>query len=135
MLSPESDLSEFELGYLSGMLDADGSIIVGLSQGKYMSVKVYFYNNSLDIIERLQTMIGEKYCSIYVNDRSGKVEYRLSVKNGGRIKLLSKLKLIMKEKRREIAMEILEAQANKDTERYPYLLDEWEREIGKELKK
>lgn len=128
-------LSDFDIGYLSGMLDADGSITVSLVKGKYLSVRIRFYNNNLDIIERLKSMIGEEYCSVYVNDRSGKVEYALSINNGGRIKLLSAMKLIMKEKRREIAIEILTAQANKDIERYSYLLDEWEREIGRSLKK
>lgn len=125
-------LTEKQFGYLGGILDADGSIIVTRNKGESFYVRVVFYNNSFEIIEYLIDLIGEE-TSIYKNDRSGKIEYHLIVKNGTRLWLLENVELIFKEPKRILAIEMIKAQMNKETERYSYLTDEWERLIGRQL--
>lgn len=128
-----SDLTEKQFGYLSGILDADGSIIITRNKGESYYVRVVFYNNSFEVIEYLIDLIGEENISIYKSDRSGKIEYHLIVKNSARLWLLENVELIFKEPKRKLAIEMIKAQQNKETERYSYLTDEWERLIRRKL--
>lgn len=133
-------MDDFDRGFISGFLDADGSIIIRKLKSGSATVAVQFYNNNIDTLVYLQEKIGKEYCSLYVTDKGDRMSFSLNVKKAMLLDLLKQLNLVMKEKRRVLAIKLLEMQltplkmrTQANRARIEMLIEEWEKEIHKKL--
>ena len=107
--APVNTLTEFDRGWIGGLIDGDGSIHMGISLGNW-DIYVAISNTNLRMLEFLADMIGqgfiilksegtEKHKAIY--------EYRLKARNALRA-LLPILKLYDKDEQRKLVAEALD---------------------------
>jgi hypothetical protein len=120
-------------GFISGMLDADGTIC--MKNRPSPNIVVSFYNDSQVLIQRIREIIGEEKTNLYIDARNGKISYNLTVKARYMEEVLSSLRLVMKEDKRLIAIEYIRAKRCGDERRISELVEAWERVNGRELTK
>lgn len=97
-------LNSYEKGFISAFIDTDGSICLdNVNTRKTPRIAVYFNNNSIELLERVRDMIGiEKSFKL----KKGSRNYALVYYRAQAVELLKQVKLIVKEHRREVAIEL-----------------------------
>lgn len=122
------ELNEYEKGFISGFLDADGSLIVikrksEIKRGWTISTMVCFSNNDITILKYIQKLIGVKGTLITVQDKRSdkyKDQSRLTYNANIARELLPQLKLIHKEDKRLMMLDILNTKRKDNKFRYDY---------------
>lgn len=122
-------LNDYESGFISGFLDADGSLIIikkknkKVKRGWTIDIMVCFSNNNISLLKYIQQLIGIDGTFITVQDsRSDKFndQSRLTYNANTARKLLPQLKLIHKEDKRIMMLDILNTKQEKNSFRYDY---------------
>ena len=119
---PIAKFTDYERGFIEGFLDADGSIVVGLPS-RYVScrIRVKFFNNDVLLLEKIISIMGKKKrIHSYGSDttlRHKKLRYRpfaVVYANRDAYEILSQITLVSKEKKRQMALRILEIISQND---------------------
>lgn len=106
--APINKLSEFDRGWISGLVDGDGGLHFGRSKGKW-DIYLYVSNTNLSMLEFLADMIGQGF--IILKSEASEThkacyEYRVKAQNA-LADLLFVLKLHDKEGQRKLMLEAL----------------------------
>lgn len=113
--APVNKLTEFNRGWISGLIDGDGSIHMGLSLGNW-DIYVAISNTNLRMLEFLSDMIGQGFV-VLKSEKTDKhkaiFEYRLKARNALR-DLLPLLKLYDKDGQRKLVVEALDLLLKKE---------------------
>ncbi len=132
------NLNEYDRGFISGFLDADGSLIVikrktkNVKKGWSIDTMLCFSNNDKSILEYIQEMIGVKGTLITVQDkRSDRYNDQSRLTYNAKIarELLPQLKLIHKEDKRLMMIDILNTK--RQDHKYRYDFDKLEPKLEK----
>lgn len=112
-------LSEYEKGFVEAFIDTDGYIQVGRhkkpksKRGWEVLIRLRFSNNSIQILEKLQNILG---CGCIYEQQitsGGNKHYVLQITQNGCRQILPQLKLTIKEDKRKLALQILDLIRNK----------------------
>jgi len=115
--APVNTLTEFDRGWISGLIDGDGSIHMGQSVGQW-DIYVAVSNTNLPMLEYLMDMTGQGFIvlkSKVTKDHKAIFEYRLKARNALR-DLLPLLKLYDKDSQRKLVVEALDILIRKELE-------------------
>lgn len=102
-------LSPYERGFIEGFLDADGCITLG-SYGKNRRTprfNVSFSNNSVDILNKIQKILGINK-SLVLKETGSFKNYQFALSPKESYALLKQITLVVKEHRRKIGIECYE---------------------------
>ena len=99
-------LEGYDKGYIEAALDTDGSIGIYHIKGKNKfspRVKTSFYNNNIDLLWKIAKILGKG--RPYSTMRN---VWQLDYHNQDSYEILTQIELVVKEKKRFIALEIIE---------------------------
>ena len=131
------NLSKYEQGFIEGFLDTDGSIFVCKTERKtkyrrkwVIRVYVTFVNNSKDLLEKVKNILGLEQKNILIGQKATimkaptnskeyhtKDTFRLSLSHSEIRELLPQIELVLKEKKRQKALVILDYLSKYDYKR------------------
>ena len=100
-------LNDYEKGFIEAFLDTDGGIY--LAKGKHIKqgVVVTFFNNNRKLLEKVVKILDLKD-PVFVEKKNKNISYELRIRQVAIVKpLLEQITLVIKEKRRKIALELL----------------------------
>lgn len=105
-----NELNDYERGFIEGALDADGSITLskGSSKRKHFStpsIVVVFSNNNREWLLKIQKILGKK---VALTHKKGTKNFDMKYTSWNAYWILKQIRLIVKEPRRLIAIEIFD---------------------------
>lgn len=113
------ELGEYELGYIAGFIDGEGSIYLvktknkGNKKGYSLHPKLSLYNTRKEALEIIRRLIGgggyskRLWSDKRLDKKHKKENYILELYSGEIAKLLPKIKLLIKEKQRKLILKAL----------------------------
>jgi len=114
-------LTEYERGWLAGILDSDGHLYFGRPKSKKYKnwrISVEVSNINLQFLEKIREVIGSGSIHPYYSRKKEWLpayNYKLMARDGIE-KLLSQLTLIVKEKQRKLLLEAIQILEGEKTE-------------------
>ena len=108
-------LTDYEKGFIEASIDTDGSILLYNAKVKITKkgwsprIILVFYNNSIQFLDKIQKILGTS--KNYIKKKSNiskNINYELRYHHADCRCILPQLRLVIKEKRRILALEILE---------------------------
>ena len=100
-------LSEYERGYISGIIDGEGSIFIYKRKTRQYCLMLAVTNTNRELLEEIKFLIGGQIQTV---KRRGnhKTCYILQVHSNGLRRLLPNIRLLVKEEQRLLALYMLE---------------------------
>jgi hypothetical protein len=139
--TPELKMTDFEKGFVVGMIEGEGSIILYASRGKIYP-RIVIYNSNLELLRRIQAIIGG-HISKNRKATERKVScYALWIHQITQIKkILEELTpyLITKKRRAELLLKYINQRIKSNSRCYTndviQVLDEWNKMLKEEEEK
>ena len=75
MMKKERKLTPYEKGFLEGMIEGEGSIIIYRPKNRIINIRLTISNTSLNLIQKIKNIIGSGYIQ---PKKDGSYEYRMS---------------------------------------------------------
>ena len=98
------ELTDYERGFIEAMIDMDGSISMSRRKRGLVRCQVIFNNNSLELIEKVQRILGTYMKPVI---KKGSKNYKISFGSGICRWLLPQLRLTAKEEKRKLVLKFL----------------------------
>jgi hypothetical protein len=109
-------LSDYQKGYIEAMIDGEGCICLSKPKKKTrdftLRPEIKITNTNLDILLKIKRILNKK-CSVnivkrpYPNKPQWATCYLLRLHSDGASEILSQIKLVIKEKKRKIALKVM----------------------------
>ena len=107
MIKPKT-LNDYEKGFIECFIDTDGCIVFGNKKSQsYISIQLVFSNNSRNILDKIQEIFNSNKNYTVYKTSAGNNHYVLVYQANTCRWILPQLKLVIKEEKRKLALEIL----------------------------
>ena len=101
--------SDYERGFIEGVLDSDGSITLKRRGNSYSGyspiVRVSFSNNSKEFLGKVRRILG---CGHKLTQKKGEKCYKFALGQTNSKELLEQIKLVVKEGRRKVGLKLIQ---------------------------
>lgn len=106
------ELNGYERGFIEASIDTDGGIYLERKKNTlHIAVRIRFFNNSKEFLDKIQEILGTN--KNYVRRKGSRNKNLiLGYSNNDCRWILPQLKLVIKEEKRKIALELLESIRN-----------------------